>query len=71
MNCDRTTKERLGEIEDRKIEILMEIGETNDRYSETVSRLNSEYQRLDAEQYRLRLVLMRTDQEVDVSRSSK
>ena len=58
MKCDRGTKERLGDIEDRKIEILMEIGRTNDRYSETISTLNYEYRRLDAEHYRLRLELM-------------
>ena len=59
MNCDRRTRERLGDIEDRKIEILLELGRTNDRFSETVSRLNSEYRQLDAEHYRLRLKLMK------------
>lgn len=71
MDGDRTMKERLEEIEDRKIEILLEIGRTNERYDETVSRLNSEYQRLDAEQFRLRMALMGNGQEVDVGRSSK
>ncbi len=59
MSNDQTIRERIGEIEDRKIEILMETGRTNDRYSETISRLDSEYRRLDAEHYQLRFELIR------------
>jgi hypothetical protein len=59
MRHDQRTRERIIEIEDRKIEILMEIGRTNGRYSETISRLDSEYNRLDAEHYRLRFELIR------------
>ena len=50
---------RLVEIEDRKIEILLAIGRTNDSYNETISRLGSEYDVLDAEHFRLKLELMR------------
>ncbi len=49
---------RLVEIEDRKIEILLEIGRVNERYRETVSRLESEYERLDVEHFRLKVGLM-------------
>jgi hypothetical protein len=48
-------RERLREIEDRKIEILMEIAEINDNYSKKVSQLNSEYARLDEEHFHLKL----------------
>lgn len=60
MNSDGITKERQGEIEDRKIEILLEIVRTNDRYGETIARLESEYEELDAEHFRLRLEQIRT-----------
>jgi hypothetical protein len=46
---------RLGEIEDRKIEILMEIAELNREYDERVSALREEYAELDAEYYQMRL----------------
>ncbi len=59
MSSKRSTQKRLVEIEDRKIEILLAIGRTNDSYSETVSRLGSEVEELDAEHFRLRLELMR------------
>jgi len=58
MSNDQRTRERISEIEDRKIELLLETGRTNERYSETISRLNSEYERLDTEHYRLRIELM-------------
>jgi hypothetical protein len=60
MGSDSRIRKRLGEIEDRKIEILLELGSTNERYDETVSRLDSEYRRLDDEYLRLRMELMRT-----------
>ena len=59
MNSDRRTRERLREIEERKIEILLEIGRVNDQYGEIVSRLDIEYRRLDAEHYKLRCELIR------------
>jgi len=46
------------EIEDRKIEILMEIAELNREYDERVSILREEYAELDAEYYLLRLQRM-------------
>jgi hypothetical protein len=46
---------RLKSIEDRKIEIILEIARINDNYSEKLSQLNSEYIRLDKEQYELKL----------------
>jgi hypothetical protein len=49
-------RRRLNEIENRKIEILMETGKINAQYSEAVEQLNSEYEELDEEYYRLRLI---------------
>jgi hypothetical protein len=46
---------RLREIEDRKIEILMEIAEINGKCDARMARLNEEYAELDAEHYLLRL----------------
>ena len=51
---DQMKKKRLTEIEDRKIQILMETGKTNERYNKTISRLNSEYKLLDEEYYILK-----------------
>ncbi len=59
MNGKRSMQRRVVEIEDRKVEILLAIGRTNDRYSETISTLGSEYDELDAEHFRLKLELMR------------
>jgi hypothetical protein len=50
---------KLKEIEDRRIEILMEIACINNNYSEKMSRLNSEYSRLDKEYYHLKLEMIR------------
>jgi predicted transcriptional regulator len=54
MNMD-DVKRRLKEIENRKIEILMETGKINAKYNETMEQLNSEYEELDEECYRLRM----------------
>jgi hypothetical protein len=59
MSSKRSTQKRLVGIEDRKIEILLAIGRTNDSYSETISRLGSEVEELDAELFRSKLELMR------------
>lgn len=55
-------QQRLREIEDRKIEILLEIANINDNYSEKVSRPNSEYTQLDKEYYQLQLELLEKKQ---------
>ncbi len=52
-NNSKSGQERLKDIENRKIEILMEIGETNKGYSNKISRLQTEYKKLDKEQYHL------------------
>ena len=52
-------QQRLSELEDRRIEILMEIGEVNREYDERLTRLGSEYDRLTAEYYELRMDQMR------------
>ena len=46
---------RLEAIEDRKIEILMEIAEVNREYDSRVSALDEEYSELDREHFQLRL----------------
>ena len=55
----KSKQNRLREIEDRKIEILLEIANINDNYKKKVSWLNSEYARLDKEYYQLKLLLMK------------
>ena len=57
-------QQRLRSIEDRKIEIILEIAEINENYSEKLSRLNSEYAQLDKEYYHLKLELIKTKQKV-------
>jgi hypothetical protein len=52
-------KERLKEIEDRRIEILMEIARINDNYSKKVTELNSEYKQLGDEYYQLKMEMIR------------
>lgn len=52
-------QKRLKEIEDRKIEILVEIGKINKSYGEEISKLRSEYIQLDNEYYSLKLELMK------------
>lgn len=47
-------KERLREIEDRKIEIILEIPKVNDDIKKII-QLNNEYVQLDDEYYQLKL----------------
>ena len=58
-------QQRLGEIEDRKIEILLEIGRINDSYNENVSQLNSEYTRLHEEHYQLQVDIIKKNKMED------
>lgn len=51
----RDIHQRLSELEDRRIEILMEIGDINREYDDKISRLGSEYDRLSEEYYTLRM----------------
>jgi hypothetical protein len=55
------TQKRLKEIEDRKIEILMEVPNLRDN-TEKLSELNNEYMRLGDEYYRLKIELIREKQ---------
>lgn len=48
-------EKRLREIEDRKIEILLEISDLNSRYEKDVSALNTEYEKLNREQYHIKV----------------
>ena len=57
-------QQKLREIEDRKIEILLEISNINNIYSKKVSRLNSEYSQLNKEYYKLQLELIRKKDEL-------
>jgi hypothetical protein len=52
-------QQKLREIEDRKIEILLEISNINNSYSKKASRLNSEYLQLDKKYYKLQLELIK------------
>jgi hypothetical protein len=57
-NKIKTKKQiRLIEIEDRKIEIILEIASINDLKKEKVLQLNSEYALLNEEYYYLKLNL--------------
>ena len=51
-------QKRLKEIEDRKIEILKEIADTNKNYREKISRLSSEFEQLCEKYYNLQLELI-------------
>jgi len=53
-NMKSKYKERLKYIEDRKIQILLEIASINNNYNENVSRLNSEYEQLHEEYFQLK-----------------
>lgn len=55
-------QKRLQEIEDRKIEILLEIADINKYYKEKISRLTSEFAQLDEKYYQLKLELIREKQ---------
>jgi hypothetical protein len=59
---DKERQKKLREIEDRKIEILLEIHSINHNYCEEISELNSEYVKLGDEYYHLRLELIRGKQ---------
>ena len=45
----------MRQIEDRRIESLLKIGDINKEYDERMSRLTSEYDRSSTEYYELRL----------------
>jgi len=51
-------KKRMEQIEDRKIEILMEIARLNKDYDNKVSGLNSEYEKLHKELYMLQIKMI-------------
>ena len=55
----KNKKIRLREIEDRKIEILLEIEKINKCFGKEISNLRSEYKQLDKEQYYLQLDLIK------------
>jgi hypothetical protein len=54
----KNIKSRMKEIEDRKIEILIEIGNINNNINEKVWQLNSEYRKLHKEYYLLQIELL-------------
>lgn len=55
---DSERRRRLAWIEDRKIEILMEVAEINREYDDRVSALREEYAELDSEYFVLRFQRM-------------
>jgi hypothetical protein len=58
-NLNKNKQKRIKEIEERKIEILLETEKINKRYGKKISKLRSEYSQLDKEQYYLRLDLIK------------
>lgn len=60
-------RKKIKEIEDRKIEILIEIASINKDYDEQISRLNSEYGRLHKELYLLQMDLIKKKYEYENS----
>jgi hypothetical protein len=52
--ADTEDQRTLRQIEDRKIEILMEIGQINREYDTRMSALKKEYAELDAKYYAMR-----------------
>ncbi len=58
---DRKRQQRLKEIEDRRIEILLEIPSVKDN-TERISELDYEYVHLGDEYYRLKFELIREKQ---------
>jgi hypothetical protein len=59
---DRESQNRLKKIEDRKMEILLEIARINDNYSKKVSKLNSEYKQLGDDYYNLKIEVIKKKQ---------
>ena len=64
-NVDGAKRQRLREIEDRKIEILLQTGKANRSYADTIIKLDSEYKQLDDEHFRLFQKLHRKRKEND------
>jgi len=58
----KNIQKRLKEIEDRKLEIILETSNLNKDYKERISELNSEYALLDREQYHLKMELIKMKQ---------
>lgn len=50
--------DRLRKIEDRKIEILMELAEAEEDDTGRIWKLNEEYARLDGEQFLIKMELL-------------
>lgn len=63
-NIHENIQKRIKDIENRKIEILLEIACINRSYNEEIVNLNSEYELLDTEHYNLKLELIRKKQKV-------
>ena len=56
---EKNIQKRLKVIEERKIDILMEIAKINNNYKETISRLDFEYAQLHKKYYQLQLELIK------------
>jgi len=57
-------QKRLAQIEDRKIEILLEIGSFNGHYDDKILQLNTEYELLHEEYYNLKVELIKRKRKV-------
>jgi hypothetical protein len=56
---DLKEQKRLREIEECKLEIILKIANLNDNYNEKISKLNTEYSKLDKEYYYLKIALIK------------
>jgi len=63
ISIEMERKRRIQQIEDRKIEILMEIARINKIYGEQISELNSEYEILHRELYMLQMKVISRKQD--------
>lgn len=59
MGSESGTRDRIAQIEDRRIEILFEIADIDEDDTGRLSERNAEYVRLDKEHFRLKMELLR------------
>ena len=60
-------RQRMEEIEDRKIEILIEIAKVNKNYDVRVTQLNYEYEQLHKEHYQIQMQMISNKRNVNSS----
>lgn len=58
MGSESRTRDRIAQIEDRKIEILFEIADIDEDDTGRLSELNAEYVKVDEEHFRIKMELL-------------